>query len=118
MEDIINKLSVLDSIKLLAPEIQHWIIEEYSDYESFVDSLNDKELICDLFQLISERRLNWREQKVIFMRFGIVDGKPRSLQDISDNMGITRERVRLIERKCLRHGEIHRSKILKDYLNA
>ena len=41
-ETVINRLSVLNSIKLLAPEIQNWIIEEYNDYESFVESLERK----------------------------------------------------------------------------
>ncbi len=117
-ETIINRLSVLDRIKLLAPEIQEWIMKEYGDYESFVESLDDKERICDLFELISERRLNWREQKVIFMRFGIIDGTPKSLEDVSKEMGMTRERVRLIEAKCLHRGCIHRSRELKDFLDA
>lgn len=117
-ETIINRLSVLDRIKLLAPEIQEWIMKEYGDYESFVESLDDQERICDLFELISERRLNWREQKVIFLRFGIIDGTPKSLEDVSKEMGMTRERVRLIEAKCLRNRGIHRSKKLKDFLDA
>lgn len=119
MEDtIINRLSVLDSIKLLAPEIQEWIMKEFGDYESFVESLEDQERICDLFELISERKLNWREQKVIFLRYGIIDGTPKSLEDVSKEMGMTRERVRLIEAKCLHRGCIHRSRKLKDFLDA
>lgn len=117
-EIIIDRMSIMDSIKLLAPEIQQWILEEYGNYETFIESLSDKERVCDLFELISEKRLNLREQKVIFMRFGIVDGTPKTLEDISKRMGITRERVRQIESKCLRHGcHLHRVKKLKDYLD-
>ena len=117
-EIIVDRLSIMDCIRLLAPEIQQWILEEYGNYETFIESLSDKERVCDLFELISEKRLNWREQKVILMRFGIVDGTPKTLEDISKSMGITRERVRQIENKCLRHGcRLQRVKKLKDYLD-
>lgn len=40
MEDIIiDRLSIIDSIKLLAPEIQQWILEEYGNYETFIETI-------------------------------------------------------------------------------
>ena len=117
-EIIIDRLSVLDSIDLLAPQIQQWILEEYSDYETFIESLDNKEQARDLFELVSERKLSWREQKIILMRYGIIDGVPKTLTEISEIMGITKERTRQIISKCLRHGcLLHRAMKLKDYLD-
>lgn len=59
-----------------------------------------------------------RESTVIKMRFGIYDGRPKTLEEIGEYFGVTRERIRQIESKAmskLRHPS--RSEILKDYLD-
>ena len=48
------------------------------------------------------RRLTEKEQLVICYRFGFVDGIPRTLEDVGQMMGVTRERIRQIEAKALR----------------
>jgi len=61
--------------------------------------------------------LSPREQKVIELRFGLRDGKARTLETVGKEFGVTRERIRQIEAKAirkLRHPS--RSKIIKDYL--
>jgi RNA polymerase primary sigma factor len=58
-----------------------------------------------------------RERKVIELRFGLVDGHPRTLEEVGREFGVTRERIRQIESKTLsklRHPS--RSGKLKDYL--
>jgi RNA polymerase primary sigma factor len=58
-----------------------------------------------------------RERKVIELRFGLVDGHPRTLEEVGREFGVTRERIRQIESKTLcklRHPS--RSSRLKDYL--
>ncbi len=58
-----------------------------------------------------------RERKVIELRFGLVDGHPRTLEEVGKEFGVTRERIRQIESKTLaklRHPS--RSSKLKDYL--
>ncbi|MDO5335431.1 MAG: RNA polymerase sigma factor RpoD [Coriobacteriia bacterium] len=58
-----------------------------------------------------------RERKVIELRFGLVDGHPRTLEEVGREFGVTRERIRQIESKTLaklRHPS--RSQKLKDYL--
>jgi len=60
-----------------------------------------------------------REAKVIEMRFGLADGKQRTLEEVGREFGVTRERIRQIEAKAirkLRHPT--RAKKLKDYLEA
>ncbi len=46
--------------------------------------------------------LDERERKVITMRFGLADGRIRTLQEVSDRMGVTKERIRQLEVRALR----------------
>ena len=60
-----------------------------------------------------------RERKVIELRFGLVDGHPRTLEEVGREFGVTRERIRQIESKTLaklRHPS--RSSKLKDYIES
>ena len=58
-----------------------------------------------------------REEKVIRLRYGIDDGKPRTLEEVGREFNVTRERIRQIEAKALRKlRHPSRSKKLKDFL--
>jgi RNA polymerase primary sigma factor len=62
--------------------------------------------------------LSEREAHIVALRFGLTDGQPRTLDEIGQIHGVTRERIRQIETKTmakLRHPA--RSNILRDYLN-
>ena len=62
--------------------------------------------------------LTEREQKVLRLRFGLDDGRPRTLEEVGRQFNVTRERIRQIEAKALRKlRHPSRSKILKDYLD-
>ena len=59
-----------------------------------------------------------REEKVLRLRFGLDDGKTRTLEDVGKEFNVTRERIRQIEAKALRKlRHPSRSKRLKDYLD-
>ncbi len=59
-----------------------------------------------------------REQKVLRLRFGLDDGRPRTLEEVGKVFNVTRERIRQIEAKALRKlRHPSRSKKLKDYLD-
>ena len=63
--------------------------------------------------------LNEREQAVMRLRFGLEDGQARTLEQVGQEFGVTRERIRQIESKTLaklRHP--HRSQKLRDYLEG
>ena len=71
------------------------------------------EQLMDVLSTLTER-----EQKVLRLRFGLDDGRPRTLEEVGRQFNVTRERIRQIEAKALRklrHPSI--SKILKDYLD-
>lgn len=62
--------------------------------------------------------LTEREQKVLKLRFGLDDGRPRTLEEVGKVFKVTRERIRQIEAKALRKlRHPSRSKKLKDYLD-
>jgi RNA polymerase primary sigma factor len=91
------------------------------------DFIEDAEAVVPLerasFRLLQEQlesvlhTLSEREKEVIRLRFGLVDGQPRTLEEVGKKFGVTRERIRQIESKTLsklRHPS--RSQKLRDYL--
>ena len=59
-----------------------------------------------------------REERVLRLRFGLEDGRSRTLEEVGEVFNVTRERIRQIEAKALRKlRHPSRSKKLKDYLD-
>ena len=98
--------------------------EEDSNLGDFIE---DSDAVVPLerasFKLLQEQlesvlhTLSDREKDVIRLRFGLVDGQPRTLEEVGKKFGVTRERIRQIESKTLsklRHPS--RSQKLRDYL--
>ena len=80
--------------------------EEYATNELLKDE------IAEVLLTLTER-----EEKVIRLRFGLEDGKSRTLEEVGQMFGVTRERIRQIEAKALRKlRHPSRSRKLKDYM--
>ncbi len=72
-----------------------------------------KEQLMDVLKTLTPR-----EEKVLKLRFGIEDGRTRTLEEVGKEFNVTRERIRQIEAKALRKlRHPSRSKKLKDFLN-
>ncbi len=81
-----------------------------------IDAATSKLLHEQLMEALAT--LTEREQKVLRLRFGLDDGKPRTLEEVGREFDVTRERIRQIEAKALRKlRHPSRSKKLKDYLD-
>ena len=82
-------------------------------------SLYDKvsrELLKDALNTVLET-LSPREKKVLVMRFGLEDGKPKTLEEVGREFKVTRERIRQIEAKAIRKlKHPTRARKLKDFL--
>ena len=64
------------------------------------------------------KTLTPREEKVLCMRYGLIDGKMHTLEEVGEEFKVTRERIRQIEAKALRKlRHPSRSKLLKDFMN-
>jgi RNA polymerase primary sigma factor len=98
------------------------------DDSSLGDFIEDSDAVVPLdaasFILLQEQlegvlhSLNDREKKVIQLRFGLSDGHPHTLEEVGQEFGVTRERIRQIESKTLsklRHPS--RAQQLRDYLD-
>ena len=72
-----------------------------------------REQLCNILHTLTPR-----EEQVIKLRFGLEDGRPRTLEEVGKKFEITRERIRQIEAKALRKlRHPSRSKTLKEYLS-
>jgi RNA polymerase primary sigma factor len=95
---------------------------EFGDLlEQYVVPSTDEEILRDSFaETLSEAlaKLSEKERQILSMRFGLGDDNPRTLREIGDALGISRERVRQIENQALaklRRGA--QSRALASYLN-
>ena len=72
-----------------------------------------KEQLSEVLNTLTER-----EQKVLRLRFGMNDGRARTLEEVGKEFDVTRERIRQIEAKALRKlRHPSRSRKLRDYLD-
>ncbi len=73
-----------------------------------------REQLCNILKTLTPR-----EEQVIRLRFGLEDGRTRTLEEVGKQFNITRERIRQIEAKALRKlRHPSRSKTLKDYITS
>ncbi|PIY95152.1 MAG: hypothetical protein CO135_03305 [Candidatus Levybacteria bacterium CG_4_9_14_3_um_filter_35_16] len=94
-----------------------------SEFEDFLEDFKNPDLIETIaanqrrrdLSTILEETLSYRERRIIELRFGLKGEKSRTLQEISDKFGISRERIRQIEEKALKKLETPKNEgILKN----
>jgi RNA polymerase primary sigma factor len=105
------------SFELPVGDDQNTLLKEFiPDYSVDVEeSVFLESMKEDIYSLIET--LNDREAEILKLRYGLVDGRERTLEEIGQIYGLTRERIRQIEQKALRKlRHPSRSKLIKDYI--
>jgi RNA polymerase primary sigma factor len=125
MEMDVEKVNHIIKIKQDIVSLEAPVGEEddskLGDFIEDEDSVSPEEAAT--YQLLKEHvnsvlaLLTPREQKILRMRFGLEDGRSHTLEEVGQEFGVTRERIRQIEAKALAKLRKHReSKKLRDYL--
>jgi RNA polymerase primary sigma factor len=88
---------------------------EDKDAVSPLDAVTDQMLKEQVARVLDS--LEGREERVIRLRFGLDDGRPRTLEEVGSEFGLTRERIRQIESHALRKlRHPSRSRKLREYV--
>jgi RNA polymerase primary sigma factor len=119
-----DRVAEIQRIALEPVSLQSPIGEEDSDLGDFIE---DADAVVPMeaaaFIMMQDQldrvldNLSLREQRIIQLRFGLTDGHPRTLEEVGQEFGVTRERIRQIESKTLaklRHPS--RAQMLREYL--
>jgi RNA polymerase primary sigma factor len=120
----IDRVAEIQRIAQEPVSLQAPIGEEDSDLGDFIE---DADAVVPMeaaaFMMLQDQlervleTLSPREQRIIQLRFGLIDGHPRTLEEVGRDFGVTRERIRQIESKTLvklRHPG--RAQMLREYL--
>lgn len=78
-----------------------WLIEDYELFDSSKSNVEYKGIAEDLATRLTDFVLSEKEIEVLFSRHGVVNGEPQTLEEIGQRFGVTRERVRQIEKKAI-----------------
>ncbi len=92
-----------------------------TELENFIedkDAISVEDLVLsdarkDALISTMEKVLNKREMEVLKERYGFEDGNPKTLEKVGEHFGVTRERIRQIERKALE--KLGKSHVLRDW---
>jgi len=120
-DEIENLIKISQQPKSLSTPVGD---DKEATLEQFVSDVNQpslydrvsRELLKDALNNVLET-LSPREKKVLIMRFGLEDGKPKTLEEVGREFKVTRERIRQIEAKAIRKlKHPTRARKLKDFL--
>ena len=87
-------------------EIEDFVKEDY--VETLEEKIINKTYIEEMMNLIENApNVNQRERQIIYERYGVTDGEPKSLEEVAKLHNVTRERIRQIESRTLRKLKLY-----------
>lgn len=111
-EELFNYTRHFDSIEFILELNEENFTDNGMAESEMLDYFNKKELESTVEQILDT--LKTKEKEILLMRFGFSNGKPQTLEEIGKVFGVTRERIRQIEKKALKRlKHPSRSKKLK-----
>lgn len=114
-EEYIAYLKSFDSLDDLIIKNENIFSDNGIFEDSIIENYNKKEMQDAIMNVLDT--LKEREKRIIMLRFGFIQGKEHTLEDIGKEFNVTRERIRQIEAKALRKlRHPNRSKRLKSFL--
>ncbi|MBP7508527.1 MAG: sigma-70 family RNA polymerase sigma factor [Prolixibacteraceae bacterium] len=114
-EEYINYLNPFESIEELIEKDESLFYDNFAAEEQIITNFFKKELENTIKKIL--QTLKSREKKVILLRYGFVDGKEWTLEKIGNEFGLTRERVRQIEKMALKKLlHLNKSEILESFI--
>lgn len=118
--EIIEKITLEEYIKQFDPEIRNIFYDAYGrSLEAMPQKLLQSNMSMDRLLEGLLKVNNVKSQKIILMRFGFVTGSTMTIEEVATELGITRERVRLIESNFIRRLGPHarRKRSISDFYN-
>lgn len=121
MDGLASRKQAIPGIELLIALMMHSLSSQELVADTDVDSPEDA-IVKQLMRQDIEgvlRTLNPREREVLRLRFGLDDGRSKTLEEIGQIFKVTRERIRQIEAKAMRKlRQPSRNSILREYLDV
>ena len=109
----VQEVLSLDSPIGVEKDLDSTLMDFLAD-DTNVEELTIKTMSYEKLQEIIETKLTERESKVIILRFGLVDGRQWTLEEVGEVFQITRERIRQIEAKALRKLRIYAKREIEE----
>lgn len=90
-------------------ELVDFIPDESLSYTPVMKENNDKLVVQNMLSILKDR-----DRTVLEMRYGLIDGEPKTLQEVGDYFGVSRERIRQIEQNSLKRIRRYGAKYFSD----
>lgn len=109
-ETVKNRINLLNATYLT--DVEDTLTIDESEILSIIDFNTLKDRLANVLDTLTPK-----EEQVLKLRFGLLDGRPRTLEEVGKVFGVSRERIRNIEAKALRKlRHPYRSKQIKEFL--
>lgn len=114
-KEYLKYLNTFASIEEIMEKEEYTFYDDCITEEKMLFDINKKEMKCRIRKTL--QTLDPRQERVILLRYGFIDNEEWTLEEVGNEFGVTRERIRQIESKALvKLRQLSRSEILRPFL--